>query len=402
MKIALYHDLPSGGAKRAVYETVRRLVNKHAIDVYTLSTANQAFCDLRPLVNQHYVHGFRPLSHFQRPFGRLNQLQRWRDLHRLDTVARQVAREIDEQGYDVVFVHPSMWTQAPTVLKYLHTKSLYQVQEPLRSVYEPLIYRPYMSNGWRKQLDRVDPLLQLYYSSLRATDRLNIQQASLLLANSKFTADNLRRIYGRHAEVAYFGVDTTAFAPREDVKRDRMVLSVGAIGPNKGFDFLIDSLALIPKLLRPPLLIIGNDADHNEKAYLIQLAQRHDVTLSIETMVSQDTLVQRYNQALIVVYAPIREPFGLVPLEAMACGTPVVSVAEGGVCETVVDDVNGLLLPRDPAQFAGAVRTLLGNTALRTRLGQQAREYVLSNWTWDRSAQQIEQYLCRVAKGERC
>src|SRR4051812_8138740 len=132
MRIALYHDLPSGGAKRALYETVCRLVTGHAIDVFTLSSANQTFCDIRPLVNRYHIYDFQPLPLLESPFGRLNQLQRWRDLQRLDTLARRIACDIDQQRYDVVYFHPCMWTQAPTVLKYLNTESLYQVQEPLR------------------------------------------------------------------------------------------------------------------------------------------------------------------------------------------------------------------------------------------------------------------------------
>lgn len=398
MKIAIYHDLPSGGAKRALCDTVCRLASSHMLDVFTLSTANHTFCDLRPFVNQHKVYDFQPLAHFTSPFGRLNQLQRWRDLKRLDTIMKQVARDIDAHGYDVLYVYPSMWTQAPSVLKHLQTPTLYHVQEPLRSVSEPVIPRPYINKGWRRHVDRIDPLLRLYQRKLRLTDRVNTQQASFLVANSKFTAVNVREIYGKHAEVAYLGVDIETFVPQSSRQLSQSVLSVGAIRPAKGFDFLIESLALIPKANRPPLLLVGNDADQNETAFLRQLAHRCEVNLSIETMVNQETLVRLYNQVQLVVYAPIREPFGLVPLEAMACGTPVIGVAEGGVCETVMDGINGRLVPRDPVQFSAAVHALLEDRSQRDRLGQQAREYVLAHWTWDQAVQRIEHFLHQVAK----
>ena len=60
MKIALYHNLPSGGAKRAIFETVQRLVKHHAVDIYMLSTANHDFCDLRPFVGKYEIFEFQP------------------------------------------------------------------------------------------------------------------------------------------------------------------------------------------------------------------------------------------------------------------------------------------------------------------------------------------------------
>src|SRR5262245_20051660 len=108
MRIAVFHDLPSGGAKRTLYEFVKRLCARHVIDVYALSTADHAFCDVRPLVHASHEVPFTPLRLFQSPFGRINQLQRWRDLRRLESLSRRLATDIDRQSYDVLFAEPSM------------------------------------------------------------------------------------------------------------------------------------------------------------------------------------------------------------------------------------------------------------------------------------------------------
>ena len=84
MRIALFHNTPSGGAKRAIYEWTRRLAANHLVDVYTLSSADHDFCDIRPFVEQHYIFEFQPRGLFGSPWGRLNQLQRWRDLGTFD------------------------------------------------------------------------------------------------------------------------------------------------------------------------------------------------------------------------------------------------------------------------------------------------------------------------------
>jgi hypothetical protein len=86
MKIAVYHNLSSGGAKRALFETARRLAARHELHVYSLSTADHAFGDLRGIAASHRIRRFQPLPLLRSPFGRLNQAIRWADLKRLRLV----------------------------------------------------------------------------------------------------------------------------------------------------------------------------------------------------------------------------------------------------------------------------------------------------------------------------
>ena len=83
---------------------VRRITERHEVHGYSLSSANHEFCDLRPILETYRVFPFETLSLFGNPFGRLNQFQRWRDLGRLIEINRRIAREIDKQTYDLVFV----------------------------------------------------------------------------------------------------------------------------------------------------------------------------------------------------------------------------------------------------------------------------------------------------------
>lgn len=397
MHIAVYHDLPSGGAKRSTYEMVRRLAQCHTVEVFTLSTANHDFCDLRPIVKRYSITEFEPLPLFKSPWGRLNQLQRWRTLGHLEHVSKNIADQIDAARPDVVLVHPSMWSQAPSVLNFVQTPTVYYVHEPLRSFYEPDISRPSQNRGWRSAIDNVDPLIHLYQRRLQHIDYRNTLRASRLLTNSTFTAENIARFYHRQSEVCYLGVDTLRFHPMGNVEREKFVLSVGALRPNKGFDFLIDALATIPPNMRPPLHIVANSNDILERQFLLQKARTSDVKVNIETDVSEDSLLNLYNRALIVVYAPVNEPFGLVPLEAMAFGTPIVGVNEGGVAETILDGITGRLIPRDASTFGKAVQLLLENDDLRDQYGRQAREYVLSTWGWDKSVARIAKHLEQAA-----
>jgi glycosyltransferase involved in cell wall biosynthesis len=397
LNVAVYHSLHSGGAKRTLYEEVWRLTERHHLDLYTLSSADNDFCDVRPYVKESHVYRFEPLPLFRSPFGRLNQLVRLIDLIRLQKAEKRIAADIDREGYDIVFVHPSYYTQSPLVLKFLATPSVYYCHEPFREFYEVPIVRPYSKRAWaRRVLDSVDILNWIHQTTLRRLDDASLNSACRVLVNSYFSRNNIRRIYGVTAEVCYHGVDVGLFRPLA-IGKDRMVLSVGALTPAKGFDFVIESLGRIPTEQRPKLFIVSNYQESREQVYLSRLASLEGVQVFFCTMVEDERLVELYNSALVTVYAPIREPFGLVPLESMACGTPVVAVGEGGVCESVVHEQTGLLTNRDPGQFAAAIRTMCENEELAKRYGEQGREYVLEKWSWEKAMQRLEEHLLQVA-----
>jgi glycosyltransferase involved in cell wall biosynthesis len=397
LRIALFHNLHSGGAKRTLYEEARRLTERHHLDLYTLSSADRDFCDLRPYVEDRHVYDFEPGKLFRSPFGRLNQGVRLFDLIRLNRLARRVAADIDADGYDVVLVHPCQYAQSPSVLRYLRTPTVYYCHEPLRELYETPPPRPYrQESAMRVALDTIDPLRGAYRLLLRYLDRVSLRSATLVLANSQFTRQNVRRFYGVEATVCPHGIDTTAFRPLE-VPRDGFVLSVGALTPNKGFDTIIEGLGRVPEEQRPSLMIISNYAEPRERAYLKELAATQGVDIRLHTGVGDEALVDAYNRAAMVAYAPVREPLGLVPLEAMACGTPVVGVREGGVAETVRHGETGLLAERDPAAFALAIQNLLDDENAQ-RFGILGRAYVRQKWGWEHAVEMLEQYLYQVTE----
>jgi len=213
-----------------------------------------------------------------------------------------------------------------------------------------------------------------------------------VLVNSNFNGQAVKRIYGIDCRVSYPGVDIETFNPKM-LEKEHIVLSVGSLTPLKGFDFLIQALNCLPAASRPRLVIASNFQNPDEKTYLEALAVEHQVQVEFLSDISDATLVSLYNRARVTLYAPIREPFGLVPLESLACGTPVVAVREGGVQETMIDGQTGFLAERDTKQFADAVQRLLSDPGLAARCGDFGREYVRSHWTWEIATRALESHL---------
>ena len=308
-----------------------------------------------------------------------------------------MAARIDSAGYDVALVANCQLAAAPSLLRYLRTPSVYYCQEPPRQLYEPGITRPDTEfSGVQRALNLADPLPRIYGNTLRDMDRASTLSASMVLVNSHYSRETLYRTYRLFAQVNYLGVDTDLFQPL-GLPRESYVLSVGALNPRKGYAFLLHSLALLDAVQRPPLVIVSNFEGPCERGYLEGLARDLSVSLTLRTLVADDELVSLYNRAAMVLYAPIMEPFGFVPLESMACGTPVVGVREAGVRESVLDGVTGVLTACDTRAFASAVRELLDNPGLRDALAQRCRPYALDRWSWDRSVAELEEHLARTA-----
>jgi glycosyltransferase involved in cell wall biosynthesis len=177
-----------------------------------------------------------------------------------------------------------------------------------------------------------------------------------------------------------------------------MVLSAGRIVEAKQHHLVIEAVAAIPRTRRPRVVIATPESiSHQEEpAYFVrvtELARTKDVTLEIRRNPSEADLVQLYNQALMLVFVPLMEPFGLVALEAMACGTPVVGVREGGVRESVIDGRTGMLVEREPDKLALAIDRLVQDRDLRNRQGEEAARYVKQEWTWSRSIDSYERLV---------
>ncbi len=190
------------------------------------------------------------------------------------------------------------------------------------------------------------------------------------------------------------GVDVNLFtpggpkAPRGERHR---IVSVGRFVPRKGFDVVVRALPSIPDT---ELVIVGGpdksrlDSDP-EACRLMELAAKLGVAdrVQLHGSVAREDMPAVLRSADVVACTPWYEPFGIVPLEAMACGVPVVASAVGGMLDTVVHDVTGRLVkPKSPTEVAAAVNQLMRDDFLRQSLGAAGRDRAKARYSWDRIA----------------
>ncbi|MFI7677534.1 glycosyltransferase [Actinophytocola sp. NPDC049390] len=202
------------------------------------------------------------------------------------------------------------------------------------------------------------------------------------------------------------GVDCaqfTAEGPAEDKALPFRVVSVGRLVPRKGF---ADLIAALPGVPDTELVIVGGP-EHARLAFdpevrrLRALAEKTRVAdrVRFTGQVPRDRMPGLLRSADVVACVPWYEPFGIVPLEAMACGVPVVATRVGGLTDTVVEHVTGELVPpRRPAALATALRTMLADPIRRSFLGGAGRDRAESRYPWRRIAEECVREYQRCAE----
>lgn len=242
-------------------------------------------------------------------------------------------------------------------------------------------------------------------SDLRIQQERRIMSAADgLVVATRDEREQIARLYAlpsSQISIIPCGVDLGRFTPADrataraqfarawNLGDDPLLLFVGRLDPLKGAELLVQSMPLLRS--RAVLAIVGGDEHDSERPRLEALARKLGVADRIRFIdaAPQDALPQYYRAADLLAVASHYESFGLVAVEALACGTPVIAPRVGGLPAIIQDGVNGALVdPRTPASYAARLDALLGDPARLAALQVQARPSV-RQFGWHHIARQI-------------
>lgn len=368
LRVGVIHNLTAGGAHRRLHEQLAHL-EADVIEV-CLATATPVSADAR-------VVALSPRA--PRAPRALRPALRYGDLGALVGAWRRAARELAAARVDVVYANPCRYLQAPAALLYDLPPALYFCDEPRRVDHDPA------AAASRSAITR--PVYGPLYAAQRTLDRRAVGRARALITNSAFTAAQIRRVYGRIADIVPLGVAGVfgAASPRAPAH----VLSVGALIASKGHELVIAAAARAAR--RWPVVVVSPRPDGDHAARLQASARRHAVDLHIRVAISDRELADCYASAVATVYAAAGEPLGLASLEAQAAGSPVIVAAEGGLPETIVAQRTGWAVPRRADAIARHLDRL-ADPGLRDAMSSAARAHAAA-MGWERSSRAVGERL---------
>lgn len=252
-----------------------------------------------------------------------------------------------------------------------------------------------------------------------AIERSLMRDADRIIAECAQDRLDMERHYGadrKRIDVVPCGFDPQEMWPMRKEARQRLgldndtftILQLGRIVPRKGVDNVIESLAVLRDRyrIRAKLLVVGGHLPEDGAADSPEMARLMDLSasLGLQEQISftgqkqRSELAYYYSAADVFVTTPWYEPFGITPLEAMACATPVIGAAVGGIKSTVQEGVTGYLVPpKNPQALADRLALLHDDPVHARQLGEAGRRRAHQLYTWQSVAETIAAVYEKVA-----
>ncbi len=322
MKVALVHDwLTTAAGAEKVLQSIYEL---YPGDIYTLVFNEKTLKELnfdKSKVFNSFIQKLPLAKKFYRYYLPLFPL---------------AVEQFDLRDYDLVI--SSSHAVAKGVITSSEQLHICYCHTPIRYAWD--LYHEYVESlkGVRGLLAR----LFLHY--IRIWDFSTLNRADYLIANSKFVAKRIRKIYGREATVIYPPVEVDKFEP--ETEKEDFYVTASRLVPYKKVDVIVEAFKYLPN---KKLIVLGDGPEFKK---LKELAPPNVELLGYQPF---EKLKEYLKKARAFIFAAV-EDFGILPVEAQACGTPVIAYGKGGVKETVIDGKTGLFFSdRNPEAIAKTV-----------------------------------------------
>ncbi|GGC55403.1 glycosyltransferase [Hoyosella rhizosphaerae] len=251
---------------------------------------------------------------------------------------------------------------------------------------------------------------QRQYEHQIRTERVVAKAASRIIATHADEALELARMGTPRTRISVVpnGVDLNLFAPSDRVpsieareSRMRRIVCVGPLEPRRGLDAVIKAVAVLPDV---ELIIPGGPPgceldDYDEAQRLNRLAVEHGVANRVQLVghVAHAAMPALLRTADVVICTPWYEPFAVLPVEAMACGIPVIAHGVDGHDDAIVDGVTGMLVPHgSPLRLVDCLREIFDHPSVAEGLGASGRDRAVARYSWDQIAIETERAYMRA------
>ncbi|MDH6461715.1 glycosyltransferase involved in cell wall biosynthesis [Micromonospora sp. A200] len=383
--LAVLGEEDAGGQNTHVAELAAALVGEgHDVRVYTRRDA----VDLPDVVDAAAGYQVRHV-----PAGPAQRVPKDELLPYMGEFGRWMAEQWGEQGWRPNVAHAHFWmsglatlhagrrTNTPVVLTYHALGSVKRRHQGARDTSPP------GRVGYERALGRAaDRVIVQCQDEIGELVRLGVPRSRMALVPSGVNEEMFR--------------PEGPVAPRHPTRP--RILTVGRLVERKGFQDVIRALPAVPEA---ECVVVGGPAAELLPAdsfarRLGALAESCGVADRVKLVgaVPREEMGAWYRSADVLVAAPWYEPFGLTPLEGMACGVPVIGTNVGGIADTVVDGLTGdLVPPRDPRALGTAIRRLLADRARRFAYATAALDRIRSRYSWKRCAEQLSAVYATVS-----
>jgi glycosyltransferase involved in cell wall biosynthesis len=369
-----------GGAERYLIECVSRWQNQNKITIYSTKFNEK-------ILKEHGISQSVKLVKLTSYFGGEHSIL-------LNCVLLPKIWEKEIGKHDIYHTH--LWR---THLIDLHP-NVWFPHEPLRLLYD-LKYDQHKDSDDVKGVRTVHLYPKTYYEEVNEfffEASLNAMaifdktgSPDKIVANSKYTAKYLEDVYHTQVEdVVYPGVNVDDFIHMES--NENIILTVGQLWPHKRIKLAIEAIKYVEGA---ELYIIGSGP---EKETLEKIAERLGVSDRVFILNGLSNLEVQilYSRCLAVVYTPVREPFGIVALEALAAGKPLIAVNEGGYTE-ILDESCAFLVQPHPIEIADKITYLMQNKDVAHQMGVKGLE-LSQGYTWDKTSEELFSIIDKTYK----
>lgn len=363
-----------GGAERIVLKIAQHYKAKIYTAEYSKNTTFPEFDDLDVQVIG------KPMLSKILPYGRVMQgLNYGMSFYNLKI----------REDYDVINAHmaPSHW------IKHKNDRVIWYCHTPLRDIYDLYEYRLSLKKPYQK------PVHIIGAKGVRSIDKRIVKRIDFIFANSSNTESRIREYYGRSdAVVLNGGIDYELYQNAGD---EKYFFYPSRISQNKRQDYAIRAFSIFKRKTKGYKLILSGavSKDDSYASYYNRIKAEAKSVGDVSIIENPSDSKQRdlFSRSSAVLYTPINEDYGLVPLEAMASGKPVISVNEGGPRDTIINGKTGFLVNNEN-EMAGRMRFIAENPQAAKELGKAGIMRVKAHYSWDRFFEAFDKRARQIAK----